>query len=144
MRALDPEHLEWKPSGRIEAATLYFGVHGADEVQVRMLRVPPGVAMVPRFLKRGRQFFCVLRTAGARLHLGKRVFRPEPGRTFECEPQEVHGVVNDTRHEVLLLAVTVGGCPDDEVLLEKTWEEYLAEERPEAPQLLTTSNPEAR
>ena len=112
--------------------------------RVWVLRVPSGSSYGPFKGTGSRHFFVCLHTAGARLHLGARIFRPMPGQTFECEPGEVFGVVNDTRDEVRLL-VTRLGSEQDVQPLGKTWEAYLAEVRPGEAQLIsTTSNPEAR
>lgn len=142
MRVFEVGKADWVEAGGHTEAELHRAEDGA--VRVWVLRVPAGSSYGPLQGSSTRQFLVCQHTAGARLHLGARVFRPLPGQVFESEPGEVFGVVNDTLQEVRFLVTRLG--PDgDAVALGKTFEEYLAQARPEEPGLLsTTSNPAGR
>jgi len=129
----------WVEVGGNLEAELHKTADGSARVWI--LRVPPGSSYGPFKGSSTRHFLVCQHTAGARLHLGARVFRPLPGQVFESEPGEVFGVANDTRQEVRFM-VTRFGPDGDAVGLGQTFEEYLAQVRPDEPGLLsTTSNP---
>lgn len=139
MKTFDVETLQFEKKGECGEALL----HSSGEVRVLVLRVPGGASWGPLRSGEARLFLTCLHTAGARLHLGPRIFRPLPGQVFEAEPGEVLGVGNDTRQEVRFLVTRIGGGELQAV--GQTWEEYLREVRPDEPHLLsTTSNPAAR
>jgi len=142
MKIFDTGTLSWVERDGCQEAELHAS--SGEPVRVWVLRVPPGASHGPCQAGSARHFFVCLRTAGARLHLGSRVFRPLPGQAFESEPGEVFGVTNDSRQEVTFL-VTGLGPREDVRALGQTWEEYLGKARPSEPNLLsTTSNPEGR
>lgn len=142
MKTFDAASLPWTENQTHQEAELHAGAGSA--VRVWVLQVPAGSAFGPLKGAGTRLFFSCMFTAGARLHLGSRIFRAMPGQVFECEPGDVFGVVNDTRQEVRFLVTQIGAAGDVQPL-GKTWEEHLAEVRPNEPALLsTTSNPAAR
>lgn len=143
MKTFDAASLPWTETANHQEAELHAGAGPA--VRVWVLQVPAGASYGPLQGADTRLFFCCMHTAGARLHLGSRIFRPLPGQIFECEPGDVFGVANDTRQETRFLVTQIGPAQSDLKPLGKTWEEYLAEARPNEPNLLsTTSNPAAR
>ena len=138
MKVFEVEKADWVEVGGHAAAEL----HKAEgPARVWILRVPPAASYGPLQAASSHHVLVCQHTAGARLHLGPRVFRPLPGQVFESEPGEVFGVVNDTRQEVRFLVARFG--PEgDAVPLEQTFEQYLTQVRPDEPDLLsTTSNP---
>ncbi len=142
MKIFDAGTSNWVDQDGHQEAELH--VSSGEAVRVWVLRVPAGASYGPLQADRTRHFFVCMRTAGARLHLGARVFRPLPGQTFWSEPGEVFGVGNDSREEVTFLVTRIG--PDQDLKpLGRSWEDYLAEVRPQEPGLLsTTSNPAGR
>ena len=143
MKTFDTGTMEWvEQDGHQEAVLHEAGT--AQPVRVWVLQVPAGASYGPFQGGSTRLFFSCMFTAGARLHLGSRVFRPMPGQVFECEPGDAFGVANDTRQEVRFLVTRIG-AEGDVKPLGRTFEEFLAEVRPDEPNLLsTTSNPAGR
>ncbi len=142
MKIFDVGTSTWVDRDSCQEAELH--VSSGDPVRVWVLRVPAGASLGPMQAGSTRHFFVCMRTAGARLHLGSRIFRPLPGQTFESEPGEVFGVANDSREDVTFL-VTGIGSGEDVKALGQSWEEYLRQVRPGEPDLLsTTSNPAGR
>ena len=144
MKTFDVGTLKWEGSDKHQEAVLHAPSGSAQPVRVWVLRVPAGGSYGPFQGANTRLFFACMHTAGARLHVGTRVFRPLPGQVFEADPGDVVGVGNDTRQEIQVLVTQIG--PEGDLkALGRTWEEYLAEVRPQEPNLLsTTSNPAGR
>jgi quercetin dioxygenase-like cupin family protein len=143
MKVIEPVELPWEGYQAGDKATL-FATPEPAAVEVQVLRVPAGATLAPHHYPERRRFLCVMHTAGARLVLGSRVFRPLPGQAFQCDPGEVMAVANDTRHEIRLL-VTLVGPESEPVWSDKTLEQYLAEVRADSASLLSpTQNPAGR
>ncbi|GMU56726.1 MAG: hypothetical protein AMXMBFR33_58720 [Candidatus Xenobia bacterium] len=122
MKAIVPENLSWQPS---ECGSHCVLLEEAT-TRVEMLELQPGAVIEPHSHKEQRIFICFVRSGGALLYLGGRLFRPQAGQTFECEPGDVLAFNNDTPHVTRVLLTRVGYKAGDRVADGKTWAELTA------------------
>ncbi|MEW6282939.1 MAG: hypothetical protein AB1758_30280 [Candidatus Eremiobacterota bacterium] len=129
MQAIMPETLSWEQDGTVYRAALGQHELGGSEVRIEMLEVPAGASLAPHSHKEQHLYLCVVRSGGAQLYLGGRLFRPLAGQSFTCEPNDVLAVCNDTPHPLRMMVTRVGFKPDDRVPADKTWEELVSSAR---------------
>lgn len=116
MKAIVPEQLTWEADG----TSVLFN---DPNTRVEMLEIAPGAIVEPHSYKEQRVFLCFVRSGGCQLFLAGRLFRPQAGQTFECEPGDVMALHNDTPHVSRVLLTRIGFKDGDRVPLGKQWNE---------------------
>ena len=88
-----------------------------DELQsqghvVQVVKSEAQTEIKPHHHKQTIEIFHIL-NGNAILFFGNKRFRAQKGDTFFCEPGEVHGVINDTDEEFLLLVFKIDAKEND-------------------------------
>lgn len=84
---------------------------------VQIVKVNPHTQIKPHYHKQTIEIFYILK-GNAILFFGDRKIEAKPGDVFLCEPNDVHGVINDSNEEFSLLVFKINEKEDDFILSE--------------------------
>lgn len=113
MRDVKPKEKEWlQREGYSKKVLLSSKESKLEGHLVEIVRSKPHTQIDPHFHKETTEIYHVLE-GNATLLIGGRKIQTEPRETFLCEPEEIHGVVNDTERDFLLLVFKIDMEEDD-------------------------------
>ena len=84
---------------------------------VQIVKSEPHTEIKPHYHKQTIEIYCVLR-GNAILFFKDKRFRAQHDDVFLCEPREVHGLMNDTDDDFLLLVFKINAKEDDSYWVE--------------------------
>lgn len=99
MQAIHSENVTWESKDKgVREAELFAQTHGAEQVRIDLVEVPPGGYIPAHKHAKRQEFYTILLSAGAQIQLGERVFRPTAGQVFHREPGDIFALTNDSPH----------------------------------------------
>lgn len=109
MESIHSENVTWKSKDHgVREAKIFSSVSGSDETRIDMIEVPAGAFIPAHRHSARREFITILKSNGAQLQIGERIFRPLAGQVFHREPKEILALTNDSHHPFVYSAVRFG------------------------------------
>ncbi|MFW6110508.1 MAG: cupin domain-containing protein [Thermoproteota archaeon] len=119
MRNVKTEEKEWlQRKGYSKKVLLSSEEIKPEGHVVQMVKSRGHTQIAPHFHKETTEIYHILQ-GSATLLIGEREFQAEPRETYLCEPGEIHGVINDTNEDFLILVFKINTKENDLYWAEK-------------------------
>ena len=113
MRYVKPEEKEWlQRKGYSKKVLLSTEEIKPEGHVVQMVRSKSHTQIAPHFHKETTEIYHILQ-GSATLLIEDREFQAGPRETYLCEPGDIHGVINDTDEDFLILVFKINMKEDD-------------------------------
>ena len=115
MESIHSENVTWKATDNgSREAKIFSSLSGTNETRIDMIEVPAGGFIPAHRHSARREFITILKSNGAQLQIGERIFRPLAGQVFHREPKEILALTNDSHHPFLYCLLYTSPSPRDQ------------------------------
>ncbi len=116
MKITNQEEKEWlERKGYFKKILLTEGEIKSEGNLVQIVKINPHTEIKPHYHKQTIEIFYILK-GNAILFFGDKKIGAKPGDVFLCEPNDMHGVINDSDADFQLLVFKINAKEDDSVL----------------------------
>jgi quercetin dioxygenase-like cupin family protein len=119
MKAVKQDEKDWIKKEGYSKKILFteYGLGSKGNV-VQIVKIPAKSEVKAHYHKQTKEIFYILKGNGM-MFFGDKQTRPKDGDVFLCEPSDVHGVVNDSDEDLIILVFKIDAKENDSYWIEE-------------------------